>query len=435
MAIFGPIAFASPWLLLGLALLPVIWWLLRVTPPAPRRLRFPPLRLLLGLQPREETPAHTPLWLILLRLALAALVILGLAEPLLNPGEPQGQGPLVLVVDDGWASASGWDARRQAIADALGRAEREGAPVIVVPTAPRAPGDAEPPQGLQTAAEARSFAEALSPRPWPSRRAEALARAEALGLPQAGSVLWLSDGMAEGNEDEIVRRLARLGPLTVLRPRAEELPRLLLPPEPGPGALSLRLTRPGGFGAAPVAVRLTGEDGRLIARGEGSFAAGARTAEISIDLPLELRNQVSHLAIEGEAGAAAVALLDEGWRRRPVGLVSGAGADRAQPLLAALYYVERALEPQAELRRGTIEDLVGRDLAVLVLTDVGTLTDGEIEALQAWVATGGVLIRFAGPRLAQGGDALLPVRLHAGDRALGGALSWEKRLREFRAAS
>jgi hypothetical protein len=232
--------------------------------------------------------------------------------------------------------------------------------------------------------------------------------------------------MAEGNEDEIVRRLARLGPLTVLRPRAEELPRLLLPPEPGPGALSLRLTRPGGFGAAPVAVRLTGEDGRLIARGEGSFAAGARTAEISIDLPLELRNQVSHLAIEGEAGAAAVALLDEGWRRRPVGLVSGAGADRAQPLLAALYYVERALEPQAELRRGTIEDLVGRDLAVLVLADVGTLTDGEIEALQAWVATGGVLIRFAGPRLAQGGDALLPVRLRAGDRALGGALSWEK---------
>jgi len=125
----GPIAFLSPWLLAGLLALPVIWWLLRVTPPAPRRLRFPPLRLLLGLQPREETPAHTPLWLILLRLALAALVILGLAEPLLNPGEPQGQGPLVLVVDDGWASASGWDARRQAIADALGRAEREGAPV------------------------------------------------------------------------------------------------------------------------------------------------------------------------------------------------------------------------------------------------------------------------------------------------------------------
>ena len=51
----GSLAFASPWLLLGLAALPVLWWLLRVTPPAPRRVRFPALRLLLGLQPREET--------------------------------------------------------------------------------------------------------------------------------------------------------------------------------------------------------------------------------------------------------------------------------------------------------------------------------------------------------------------------------------------
>ena len=54
---------------LGFAVLPILWWLLRVTPPAPRRVRFPALRLLLGLVPREETPAKTPLWLILLRMA------------------------------------------------------------------------------------------------------------------------------------------------------------------------------------------------------------------------------------------------------------------------------------------------------------------------------------------------------------------------------
>src|SRR5258708_19657700 len=81
----GTLAFASPWLLAGLAVLPVLWWLLRVTPPAPRRLRFPAIQLLLGLVPREETPARTPLWLILLRMALTALIILALAHPLLNP--------------------------------------------------------------------------------------------------------------------------------------------------------------------------------------------------------------------------------------------------------------------------------------------------------------------------------------------------------------
>ena len=34
---------------------------------------------------REETPARTPLWLLIMRLVLAALVILALAQPLLNP--------------------------------------------------------------------------------------------------------------------------------------------------------------------------------------------------------------------------------------------------------------------------------------------------------------------------------------------------------------
>ena len=75
--------FAAPWLLTALAALPVIWWLLRVTPPAPRVISFPAIRLLLGLTPREETPARTPWWLILLRMVVAALIILALAHPLL----------------------------------------------------------------------------------------------------------------------------------------------------------------------------------------------------------------------------------------------------------------------------------------------------------------------------------------------------------------
>src|SRR5271157_5337471 len=112
MLALSPLAFSAPWLLLGLVALPILWWLLRVTPPAPRRVRFPALRLLLGLVPREDTPAKTPLWLILLRMALLALIILALAHPLLNPSaQLGGKGPLVLVVDNGWSAARHWDER------------------------------------------------------------------------------------------------------------------------------------------------------------------------------------------------------------------------------------------------------------------------------------------------------------------------------------
>src|SRR5947199_652044 len=118
MLALGSLAFASPWLLVALAALPVIWWLLRVTPPAPRQVAFPAIRLLLGLVPREETPARTPWWLILLRTVMAALIILALAHPLLNPQSLlAGSGPVALVVDDGWAAARDWSRRQQAALD------------------------------------------------------------------------------------------------------------------------------------------------------------------------------------------------------------------------------------------------------------------------------------------------------------------------------
>ena len=56
----GALAFLNPWLLAGLAALPVIYWLLRTVPPRPKQVAFPATRILVGLENREKTPAKTP---------------------------------------------------------------------------------------------------------------------------------------------------------------------------------------------------------------------------------------------------------------------------------------------------------------------------------------------------------------------------------------
>src|SRR2546428_6747137 len=98
-----PLTFAQPLLLLGLLSLPVLWWLLRVIPPRPRRIEFPPTRLLFDIRPREETPSRTPWWLTLLRLAAAPLVILAAARPIRNSqtGGGGSNAPMVVPLDDG----------------------------------------------------------------------------------------------------------------------------------------------------------------------------------------------------------------------------------------------------------------------------------------------------------------------------------------------
>jgi hypothetical protein len=63
---------------------------------------------------------------------------------------------------------------------------------------------------------------------------------------------------------------------------------------------------------------------------------------------------------------------------------------------------------------------------MIVLADVGTLSPEIRERIAAWIEQGGVLVRFAGPRLAQADDDLVPVKLRRGGRSLGGSLTWEK---------
>ena len=130
-----PLSFAEPALLLGLLSLPFLWWLLRVMPPRPRRIEFPPTRLLFDIAPREETPSRTPWWLTALRLAAAALIILAAAGPIWNPSTiaAGSKAPLAILIDDGWSAASSWDARVRAADEQIAYADSDRRGVALVP--------------------------------------------------------------------------------------------------------------------------------------------------------------------------------------------------------------------------------------------------------------------------------------------------------------
>jgi hypothetical protein len=426
----GSVAFAAPAALIALAALPAIWWLLRVTPPAPRRLAFPPLALLRDLLTREETAARTPWPLIVLRLLIAALVVVGLAGPLLNPDPtPAAAGPLTVVIDNGWAAARDWPARQAALTRLLEAAERRNRNVNLIATAPPADGGGVKETGYLTPAEARRVARALAPQPWPTDRLAAAAVAAAKALNSDGGPahgVWLSDGLAGPGATELAAALQRLGSAEVFAPPAEELPRLLAPADARNRHLAALLTRAAASAPETIGLRAVADDGRILGRESVTLAVGETRREVVFNLPAELRNAAQSIRIEGENAASAVALLDERWRRRPVGLVSGRPDGEAQPLLSDLHYLRQALEPFTEVRGGAVTDLLAKELSLLVLSDVGALGRAEEALLTDWVRRGGLLVRFAGPRLSQSVDPLIPVRLRGGDRALGGAMSWSE---------
>jgi hypothetical protein len=438
----GLIGFAQPLVLAGLALLPVIWWLLRVTPPAPQRVAFPPLRLLFGLRQDEETASRIPLWLLMLRLALATLLILALAEPVWRPAGDTGRSrPLLLVLDDGWAAAHSWDKRITFARALIEGAGNDDQLVALAATSPQV--KAEPPVFL-AADEALAKLKALSPLPLGPARLELAARLGKMEKPQeAIDIVWIANGLDHGEAASFAGKLEDIaggGALKLVTNAPGEVPLVLTPPAQGEDGLEVTIRRLEVPELRDGRVEARAEDGRLLAEAEWQLPRLATATKARLDLPLELRNEVHTISVTGERSAASKVLIDERWKRRAAGLVSGNSFEADQPLLSDLYYLERALRPFADIRkanqgearqgetqegeRSQIEMLLADPLSVLFLADIGTLSERDATLVRNWVKEGGTLVRFAGPHLAAQSDDLIPVSLRSGGRSLGGALSW-----------
>ncbi len=440
MMTIGPLAFTAPWLLLGLLALPILWLVLRAVPPAPIKRRFPGVALLLGLQDTESQSDRTPWWLLLLRLLAVAAVIIGFAGPVLNPQtKATGTGPLLIIADGTWADARDWPARVDRMDALLAEAARQGRTAAVT-TLTNLPADGVTFQAADVVAQTLPN---LTPAPW-EPQSDTLTNFAAT-FDGGFETYWLSDGLARDNRADLLDALEAQGAVTVF-----QSPRQIYgvrPPRLNDGEIIVSATRtPVGQPATTDLIAIGFDPSgveRQLATVPLDFAAGEAVAETALALPPELRNRVTRFEMTGARSAAAVSLTDDSLKRREVALIAGRDDREGLELLSPLYYLREALEPTADLIDGTLDDILLANPDVIVLADVATLAGTESADVLQWVENGGLLLRFAGPRLAASDtgraeqDPLLPVRLRSGGRSVGGAMSWgePKALAPFSEAS
>ncbi|WP_128253420.1 DUF4159 domain-containing protein [Falsirhodobacter deserti] len=426
MWMLGPLGFTTPLLLLGLVLLPVLWFLLRAVPPAPVRRHFPGVALLLGLTDRDAQTDRTPWWLMALRMLAVAAAIIAFSGPVLNPRPAaEGEGPLLIVMDATWGDARDWPRRVARAEQAVDEAARAGRPVALIRAT-------EPPQQVAfTAAETLApRLRGMQPNPWLPQYG-----GWADTLPEAAfRTLWLSDGLDHPGRAQLLEALEDHGEVRVIE---TPNPTIALRPTTFEGAaIRLAAARLPVMERTEAVVQAMGTDpsgaDAELGRATLTFAADATEATADLSLPPELRDRVTRFRVEDGRSAASVSLADDSLRRREVALIGAeAQAEEAQ-LLSQLFYLRQALVPSADLVDGALAEILPANPDVIVLADVARLSPQETSDLAAWVERGGLLLRFAGPRLAASQvslmdqDPLLPVRLREGGRALGGAMSWSE---------
>ncbi|HUW79800.1 MAG TPA: BatA domain-containing protein, partial [Acidocella sp.] len=400
--------FVSPLALLGLAILPPLFFILRLTPPAPRRLRFPPVALLQNLPDAQKTTHRLPLWMLLLRLAAITILILGFAGPTLRPPPIlPGNGPILLAIDNGWASASAWPQFINAAKTILAAARAQNRGVAILATASDPSGAAPHIQGVFAAATAMKIVSAMQPKPWPVDR---IGAAKALQSAPETTRLYLADGITDGPAFQSF--IKRLHPSRILSPLI--MPALLAPPSLAPnGDLVVHaISNPSHAG-----LRAESTNGDILARVSFDHAGNA-----VIGLPMPIARKIAKFVLDGPATAGSTVLTDSTMHTALAGLATGS-ANAESPFLGTLYFLRRALPPAIKIVTGPFSRLTASKPSLIFLADT-PLTQTEQTAARAFIANGGILVRFAGPLTAQAPDTLSADPLMPGDRRLGGSLTW-----------
>ncbi len=449
------LGFLAPLALWGLLSMPVLWWLLKRIPPAPRRIRLPTLPLVADLAPAQPSANSLPWWWLLVRLALVSALVLAAAAPWVEPvpiADRAVSGPhrQVILIDDSFVSAPVWAQMQQAVRAFLAA---EGAAI------PQAGGsDGSQPTSAQAPVALLVASEAGRGLPVFERKETALARVQALtpkafavALPEAlrlavqakanvavftGGVV-VDDAPAGGHihawQDALAQFTQAGLSLRFFVPERGEFAALsaLQAQETG---FAVDLVRPFAHSALAAVVQAKDAQGRVLGSVAARFAPGEKRHQILLPLAQALLRASDRVEIAGQNHAGAVQLVDGSTQRRKVAVVSGQTGEGVQKLLSGAYYVEKALEPYADLlavshskaAQDPVRAALDHGAEVVILVDYPVLSPVQSQALAAFLHAGGTLVRFASLGMGESEDLLLAVPLRENVRRLQGALSWEQ---------
>jgi hypothetical protein len=434
---FESMTFLSPWILGALALIPILWWVLRLLPPRPRTLKFPAFFLLRDLEAKIKSPAHTPWWLLVLRSLMALFLVLALADPVLHPQQMIAGNPseaVLLVVDNGWASAAGWKARQEKLGDYITQLKRNNRAVILLPTAPSDIDGKIHVYGEFDAKNADEYIRRLKPQPWETAHGDALTAAkEFFKNHKASHTIFVSDGTVTSGDDTkaLLDYLdTETHGLTVVTDNTINNSYVLKQSAQKPTALEFSIERLNAETQdKPLRLAAWSPDGALVDELKITYPKDTVKYTVSWDMAVELKNKTARIALNTPEMASTVFLTNARWRQHPVAIAADSAQKESQSFLNDIYYLKHALEDGNKVTVDNLDVILKQSLSAVILSDTTLLNAEQKTALQTWVEQGGFLIRFAGANLtANAEDGLLPVTIRNGGRSMTGAMTWEKPL-------
>jgi uncharacterized membrane protein len=398
--------FAYPFLLAGLLVLPLAYRWMRALPGGETVVSFAAMMFLGPSRGPVKTVKKTPLWLILLRLALLALLILWAAGP---QRVPEGQGapsPTLIVVDTSWsADVSG------TLSDITAFFDRYPAADVHIMTTDQTTSRPMTAEGWTT------YQRTLALSPYQTTDTGKILSERT----DKRAVLYYAPMRYGAQQQGIVDGLRQSQNATLVLPSRTSCAALADVQQTATGiqaTLNNRCPMPLQADLYDV------ETGQRLAETKG-------TGDTLTFPPASGNGGARVVTIRGEDHFAGRWLLPASLSGK-VAVVHAAG--RPQGLLQEATYITKALETSGHtVVVGSVSALRDDDIATWILADAVVLDQETQGFLTTKVESGATLIRFWGPRLdaltPQQRDALFPDTPRFQARQLGTVLAWQSALK------
>lgn len=428
--------FIAPIALSGFLLLPIVYYLLKILPPKPKRILFPPVNLMQSINAVEPKPFKSPWWVLLLRMLIAALIVIAMAGPKWRSIDASfdNKNTTLIIFDDGWAAANDWDVRIKKVESLIHELRNNNTPVaLLISNEPKNISLIEHNNALE-------IIRSLRPKSYIPNYNELIKPINKFVQENSNAnIIWVSEKYGHGDIADFMAFISNLKEkLHDISIFINNSPIITMSnPISAQKSISFKL-RAYGLNNSLYSLIADDQSGQTIYKKDIIISSGAAES-IDIDLPLELRNKISVIKLANHHSASSVILLDDHAHLKRIALYGSMKDEQSQPLLSSLYYLDKALAKNTSIshvRPGDndpIKTLLDEKPSILILSDIIISSEEDKKNIEAFVENGGVLLRFAGPHTAKNIDDIIPVRLRHNGRVLGGALSWQtpKTIKDF----
>jgi hypothetical protein len=490
--------FLHPIFLLALLSLPLLWLIIRNLPPPAATIRFPAFFLLPQIGNASRISKKSPLWLLLFRILLAAIIIFLFSRPYLKPDAEgynvNSSSNLLIVIDDSFSAAQYWPEIIEKAKNVARDAEANSSKIALVRLSDYSElhkQSTKPEHNYQNAEQVinnlsrqdggqfidqkntpnNTRDNIIAPQPITNSQINFTELAEDIAKLSKNretidQVFFLNSGVSSSKVDDdslkkFIDGLENIAATTVFIPKEQ---RVAVIRDVQITAENVRVSvgKPINNGQSKVFLQAFDAAGEIIGSYPMELNIGKNT-DVEVNIPDDVRNNVDSFTIAGQYHAGAKFIVGGSAKIKSVGLACGdSSAENAdsprQPLLDESYYIHSAFKGFARVKQAAVSDLIRSSVSIIVMCDSHQLEQtaekDEHEQLQQWIEDGGTLVRFAGSRMANQNldapisisptsiapelttDALLPVKLGSITR-YNGLVTWQKPqgIKEFSANS